>query len=584
MLLDRCKLVFIMLIISSLISVVQAQTNESEKLYKIFKKEREFRKTTNKMLVPCDWSNGISPISVEGQLAFLEGWKGILTEINAINRSKLDETDQVSYDMFRFIVEDAIAQIEFETYLIPIDSDSGFHIDYVYLVGRTKPETIEEFEAYIEQLAYFKSFATQHIELMRLGIQKGMTLPRIILDNYESGIDPHVVDNPSDSYFATPFKNMPTTFTEKEKHQIRDAAWAAIDTSIIAGYKMFSDFIKNEYRPAARTTLGATNLPKGKEYYQQRVNYYSTLDMTADEIFELGQQEVARIRKDMEAVIKEVNYDGSFAEFLNFLRTDQQFYCDTPECLLKEASYLSKKIDGVLPQYFGKLPRLSYGVEAVPAAIAPKYTTGRYSTGSAAEHRAGFYWVNTYNLPARPLYVLPALTLHEAVPGHHLQISLAEEIEGLPPFRTQTYLSAYGEGWALYCEWLGEEMGIYTTPYTRFGRMTYEMWRACRLVVDVGMHAKGWTRQEAVDFMASNTALSMHEVNTEIDRYIGWPAQALSYKIGELKIRELRQLAEEQLEDQFNLRDFHDLILKNGAVPLFILDKQVKDWIKSYKD
>lgn len=584
MLLDRCKLVFIMLIISSLISVVQAQTNESEKLYKIFKKEREFRKTTNKMLVPCDWSNGISPISVEGQLAFLEGWKGILTEINAINRSKLDETDQVSYDMFRFIVEDAIAQIEFETYLIPIDSDSGFHIDYVYLVGRTKPETIEEFEAYIEQLAYFKSFATQHIELMRLGIQKGMTLPRIILDNYESGIDPHVVDNPSDSYFATPFKNMPTTFTEKEKHQIRDAAWAAIDTSIIAGYKIFSDFIKNEYRPAARTTLGATNLPKGKEYYQQRVNYYSTLDMTADEIFELGQQEVARIRKDMEAVIKEVNYDGSFAEFLNFLRTDQQFYCDTPECLLKEASYLSKKIDGVLPQYFGKLPRLSYGVEAVPAAIAPKYTTGRYSTGSAAEHRAGFYWVNTYNLPARPLYVLPALTLHEAVPGHHLQISLAEEIEGLPPFRTQTYLSAYGEGWALYCEWLGEEMGIYTTPYTRFGRMTYEMWRACRLVVDVGMHAKGWTRQEAVDFMASNTALSMHEVNTEIDRYIGWPAQALSYKIGELKIRELRQLAEAKLGNRFNIRDFHDLILKNGAVPLFILDKQVKDWIKSYKD
>ncbi len=584
MLLDRCKLVFIMLIISSLISVVQAQTNESEKLYKIFKKEREFRKTTNKMLVPCDWSNGISPISVEGQLAFLEGWKGILTEINAINRSKLDETDQVSYDMFRFIVEDAIAQIEFETYLIPIDSDSGFHIDYVYLVGRTKPETIEEFEAYIEQLAYFKSFATQHIELMRLGIQKGMTLPRIILDNYESGIDPHVVDNPSDSYFATPFKNMPTTFTEKEKHQIRDAAWAAIDTSIIAGYKMFSDFIKNEYRPAARTTLGATNLPKGKEYYQQRVNYYSTLDMTADEIFELGQQEVARIRKDMEAVIKEVNYDGSFAEFLNFLRTDQQFYCDTPECLLKEASYLSKKIDGVLPQYFGKLPRLSYGVEAVPAAIAPKYTTGRYSTGSAAEHRAGFYWVNTYNLPARPLYVLPALTLHEAVPGHHLQISLAEEIEGLPPFRTQTYLSAYGEGWALYCEWLGEEMGIYTTPYTRFGRMTYEMWRACRLVVDVGMHAKGWTRQEAVDFMASNTALSMHEVNTEIDRYIGWPAQALSYKIGELKIRELRQLAEAKLGNRFNIRDFHDLILKNGSVPLFILEKQVRDWIKSYKD
>ncbi len=485
--------------------------------------------------------------------------------------------------MFRFIVEDAIAQIEFETYLVPIDSDSGFHIDYVYMVNGAKLETFEDYENYIERLAYFKSYTEQHIELMRLGIKKGMTLPKVILENYESGIDPHIVNNPSESYFGQPLTKIPDSFSEEDKQDLMARAWEAIDTSIIVGYKLFSDFIKNEYRPAARASIGATELPNGKDFYAQRVQYYATLNMTADDIFELGQQEVARIRKDMEAVIEEVEFEGSFADFLDFLRTDEQFYCKTSRELLLEASFLAKDIDGKLPPYFGKLPRLSYGVTHVPHAIAPKYTTGRYSPGSAHNHKAGFYWVNTYNLKARPLYVLPSLTMHEAVPGHHLQIALAEELEGLPDFRKHTYLSAYGEGWALYCEWLGEEMGVYTTPYTRFGRMTYEMWRACRLVVDVGMHAKGWTRQQAVDFMASNTALSLHEVNTEIDRYIGWPAQALSYKIGELKIRELRKKAEKQLGENFNIRDFHDLVLSNGAVPLFILEDLVNDSIESQK-
>ena len=303
--------------------------------------------------------------------------------------------------------------------------------------------------------------------------------------------------------------------------------------------------------------------------------------MTADEIFKTGEKEVARIRAQMEAVIKEVNFEGDFAEFLHFLRTDSQFYAKSPRGLLMEASFIAKKADGRLPRVFNKMPRLPYGVAPVPDAIAPKYTGGRYSPGSAADHRAGFYWVNTYKLESRPLYVLPALTLHEAVPGHHLQIALAEELENVPDFRKNTYLSCYGEGWALYCEWLGQELGMYDTPYEEFGRLTYEMWRACRLVVDVGIHSKGWTRDEAANFMASNTALSLHEVNTEIDRYIGWPGQALSYKIGELKIRELRKRAEEKLGDKFDIRAFHDVILSCGSVPLFILEDLVNEYIES---
>jgi len=285
----------------------------------------------------------------------------------------------------------------------------------------------------------------------------------------------------------------------------------------------------------------------------------------------------------MEEIIQEVEFNGNFADFLNFLRTDPQFYCDTPKCMLKEAAYLSKRIDGLLPNAFKKLPRLPYGVQPVPDAIAPKYTGGRYIPGSAANFKAGNYWVNTYDLKSRPLYVLPALTLHEAVPGHHLQISLAAEIKDLPKFRQHTYLSCYGEGWALYCEYLGEELGMYSTPYERFGRLTYEMWRACRLVVDTGIHSKGWSREKALNYLVSNTALSLHECNTEIDRYIGWPGQALSYKIGELKIKELRKRAEDKLGEKFDLRAFHDLILSQGSVPLFILEDMVNDWIGKLK-
>ena len=313
------------------------------------------------------------------------------------------------------------------------------------------------------------------------------------------------------------------------------------------------------------------------------MKHYTTTDLSAKQIHEIGLKEVARIRSEMQTIVDELKFDGDINDFIQFLRTDPQFYAQTPEDLIIVASYISKKMDAQLPKLFKKLPRTPYGVAPVPDAIAPKYTTGRYIS-PRRDDQPGYYWVNTYALDKRPLYALPALTLHEAVPGHHLQISLAAEMADLPEVRRSTYISAFGEGWGLYSEYLGLEVGIYDDPYDNFGRLSYEMWRACRLVVDTGMHMFGWSRQKALDYMLENTALSEHNVRTEIDRYISWPAQALSYKIGEIKIKELRALAEQELGKHFDLRDFHDALLANGSVPLFVLEENMQQFIADVKE
>ncbi len=511
-------------------------------------------------------------------------YKKTLADLSNVKKEGLDEQAQINFDLLKFILEDKVAMIEFEDYLVPLNAEGGWHTRFIVDNDRQRLTSVDDFEKYIEKLNAFKTYAAEQSSLMKKGMEKGRMAPYAILAGRENLVDGQLVEDPENSPFFKHFKDMPPSISKEEKTRLQTAAKEAIENSVIPAYRAFSKFWKEEYIPNAPKEIGISAQPNGREFYEQRVRYYTTLDMTPEEVYETGKKEVARIRKEMEAIIAEVGFEGSFAEFLHFLRTDGQFYAKTPEELLKEASYLSKRIDGILPRYFGKLPRNSYGVQPVPAAIAPTYTSGRYSGGSLAKGTAGNYWVNTYNLPARPLYALPSLTLHEAVPGHHLQISLAQEMENVPSFRKQTYLSAYGEGWALYCEWLGEEMGIYTTPYQHFGKLTYEMWRACRLVVDPGMHVFGMSRQEAIDFMSSNTALSLHECTTEIDRYIGWPGQAVSYKIGELKIRELRKMAEAELGDKFNLRDFHDLVLSNGAVPLFVLERMVDDWVDNFKE
>lgn len=362
-------------------------------------------------------------------------------------------------------------------------------------------------------------------------------------------------------------------YREKISIVMSDSVWPA--------YEELYDFFKGPYMAAAYEMPGISQVPNGAAYYEDRCDYFTTLDLHPDEIYETGLEEVKRIKALMEDIIKEVNFEGTFPEFVEMLRTDERFYAKSPAELLHRAAWLSKKAEGQLPRLFGQLYQIPFTVEPVPDEIAPTYTAGRYVHGSRKQDRAGIYWVNTYNLPARSLYNLPALTVHEAAPGHHLQTTIAAELEGIAPFRKSFYISAFGEGWGLYSEFLGEEMGMYEDPYDRFGRYTYEMWRACRLVVDVGLHYKGWTRQEALDYLASNTALSIHEVTTEIDRYIGWPGQAVSYKIGEITIKNLRKQAEEELGEDFEIKEFHHHILKNGSVPLPTLIREIEDWIAS---
>ena len=357
----------------------------------------------------------------------------------------------------------------------------------------------------------------------------------------------------------------------------------AVEKIVIPQFRKIKDFFETEYLPNTRTSIGVFNIPNGDKFYQNRINYYTTSsNYTADEIHQIGLDEVKRIKSEMYQIIDELNFKGSFSDFLNYLRTDQQFYPKSSEELLMRARDIAKRADEQLPKFFKRLPRKPYGVAPVPESIAPKYTAGRYVGTSKNSTSPGYYWVNTFDLSSRTLYTLPSLTVHEAVPGHHLQGSLNNELgDSIPNFRKNLYLSAYGEGWGLYSEYLADDMGLYTTLYEQFGKLTYEMWRACRLVVDTGIHSMGWTRLEAVNYMSSNTALSIHEVNTETDRYISWPGQALSYKIGELKIRSLLEKTKSKLGNKFDIRDFHEVILEHGTVTLSILEKRINDYIKN---
>jgi len=494
----------------------------------------------------------------------------LLSELDKIPQDDLSETELINYEMLEILMEDALFNLNYETHLMPLNAEGGFIIGMVYQTQNQRLETEDDVKSYFEKLENLPSYIDQKISFLSRGLKQNKKLPKVVVQNCINMLDQYLETPKEDLFIASPFKDL-------ENHS--EKGYQLVDTKVIPSFEKLKKYLSEDYLSNTKETIGISVNEGGKEYYEQRVRFYTTLDMTPKEIYDTGHAEVKRIRAEMEAIIAELAYEGSYADFLEFLRTDEQFYPKTEQEILSHASWLSKKAEEILPKYFTKLPRLPFTVNPVPAAIAPNYTTGRYSGGSMSRQQAGQYWVNTYNLPSRPLFVLPALTLHEAVPGHHLQISLANEMEDLPRFRN-TYLSAFGEGWGLYAEYLGKEAGIYTTPYEDFGRLTYEMWRACRLVVDPGMHYMGMTRDEAVEFMASNTALSIHEVNTEINRYIGWPGQAVSYKIGELKIRELRKKAEKELGDKFDIRTFHDKILSNGSIPLVTLERIIDLYIQ----
>jgi uncharacterized protein (DUF885 family) len=505
-----------------------------------------------------------------------------LDKLQQIDPSALTEQQQINYAILSYSLEDALSEYQYGAHMMPLTSESGFHSALAFMVSGTEFKTKQDYLDYLAKLKTVPAYMQQQTEWMKQGLATGMTQPKAVLAGFEQSILAFISKTPEQNVFYRPFHQKPEFIDIESWQALQSEAQQVVTLQLNPAYQQFYQFMVEQYLPGARDSIAASDWPKGRDYYQNRLEHYTTLKLTPEQVHQIGLDEVARIRAEMQTIITKVGFKGTFTEFIQFLRTDPQSYAKTPTELLKEASFIAKKIDAELPKYFKTLPRTPYGVAPVPAEIAPKYTTGRYA-GTNRDDRAGFYWVNTYALDRRPLYEMEALTLHEAVPGHHLQISLAREQTSLPEYRRNFYTSAFGEGWGLYAEYLGIEMGFYQDPYSDFGRLTYEMWRAARLVVDTGMHTMGWSRQQAIDFLASNTALSMHNVTTEIDRYISWPAQALSYKLGELTIKKLRKEAQQQLGHDFDLREFHDVVLRNGSVPLSILEQQVASYIQRKK-
>lgn len=521
------------------------------------------------------WSSN----SFEARTAHADSLQLFVNQLEAIADESLSEQEKISKAVMLINLRDQIDDVKYKMILIPFNAEGGFYNQLAYSLNRLPFKTVKDYEDYLAWLPNYQTVLEENMALMKKGMEEGIVAPEIIIQNTLDLLKPWAVDDYRQSAFYTPIANMPESISSEDKERILRQSEDVIG-KLLATYKTVQTFFANEYRAAAPEKPGIAFVPNGKEYYENRVRHYTTLPLSPDSIHALGLSEVARIRKGMDDVMKEVKFKGSYADFLQFLRTDKQFYPNSPQELLNYAAWLSKKAEGKLPRYFKTLYSLPFTVEPVPDNIAPTYTAGRYVSGSWESKRAGIYWVNTYDLKSRTLYTLPALTLHEAVPGHHLQGAIAAELKNIPAFRNRYYISAFGEGWALYCEYLGEEMGMYSTPYDLFGRYTYEMWRACRLVVDTGIHYKGWSREEALKYLGENTALSIHEVTTEIDRYIGWPGQALSYKVGELKIKDLRKKSETALGAKFDIASFHQVILQNGSIPLTQLEAQVDSYIK----
>lgn len=527
----------------------------------------------NRVEYPNDESGNLNPYGSFSLDAIEKRYRFYNTQYNtlaALPIAELNFQERINIELAKYSLQDELIYFRYKEYLNPIRTDGGFHVNVVPLQAPTF-NTVAQVKGFLNRLKFMPAYFREQTALMRQGLKQGISIPYAALSGFEKTYDDPIVKDAEQSVFFASFKNKPASVAENEWNDLKKEAKRLIADSVITAFRDLKNFFEKEYYPQTTKSLAATAFPNGKEYYRELVKYHTTTNMTPDDVFETGQKEVGRIRAAMENIIREVGFKGSFNEFLNFLRTDPRFYVTTPEQLLKEASFIAKKIDGNLPSLFGKLPRAPYGIKPVPDHLAPSWTAGRGGLGT--------YWVNTYNLPGRPLYNLEALTLHEAVPGHHLQQALTRELSDVPAFRRGFYVNAFGEGWGLYCEYLGTELGLYKDPYSRFGRLTYEMWRACRLVIDVGLHDKGWSREQAVKFLSENSALSLHEVNTEINRYIRWPGQALSYKIGELKILELRRRAEQTLKEKFDVRAFHDLLMSEGSLTLNLLEELVNNWI-----
>ncbi len=498
-------------------------------------------------------------------------WTDTLAHLGTLRVDALSPPEQVNFAIYKTQVENLLAGQVFREYEKPLNADSAFWSDLAGTARRSF-RTQKDYANYLSQLREFPRYFSEQIANMTAGLGRGFTPPAVTLVGRDSSIT--VVTDAASAEanpFYAPFKAFPAGTPVEEQARLRAAADSVIREAVVPAYASLLAFMRKSYVPGARSTLAAEALPDGKAYYQSKIREFTTLDLTPEQIHRIGLTEVAKIRAQMQEVMAETGFQGDFAAFLQFLRTDPQFYAKTPEELLMRAAWIAKEFDGKAKDYFGYLPRARFAIKPVPADLAPFYTGGRGGPG--------IYLVNTYNLPSRPLYVQAALTLHESAPGHAFQMPIALEHKDQPEFRQKYYISAYGEGWALYCERLGVEMGMYHTPYERFGMLTYQMWRAARLVVDTGVHAKGWTREAAQQFLHDNTALADHEIETEVDRYISWPGQALSYYLGEMTIETARAKAERELGGRFNLRAFHDTVLELGSVPLPVLDARIDRFI-----
>ena len=522
-------------------------------------------------------NNGrLDDVDAASQMRRLAYWNHVLADLAKVDPATLSPTARVDYAIYREQIGNLAAAQRFGQWQMPFNSDSAFWSDVGYQLGGDSLHTPGDVQHYLDRLGQVSTYIDQQIANMRLGMKRGFTVPRAVLDGRDVSIA--AVANQKDAddtSFFQPVKNLPATWPAAQREGFEAQARKTITDQVIPAYGRLLAFFHDEYVPHARTTLAAEAMPDGKAWYRQQIHEYTTLDLDPDTIHKTGLDQVAKIHQQMLATMAESGFKGSFPEFLAFLRSDPQFYAKTPDELLMRTAWVAKQVDGKLGQYFGLLPRQRFAIVPVPADIAPYYTSGRGG--------ADTYMVNTYDLPSRPLFAMPALTLHESMPGHALQLALAAEQKGQPAFRRDSYISAYGEGWALYAEYLGQEMGIYHTPYDKFGYLSYQMWRAARLVVDTGIHHEGWTRQQAIDYMTQNTALSQREIVNEVDRYISWPGQALSYELGYLRILALRHEAEQALGPKFDLRAFHDAVLELGSVPLPVLEDHVHAWIAKQK-
>ena len=506
-----------------------------------------------------------------------------LTVLRAIDRAKLAATDQLNYDLFRRNLTDALDESRFPGELMPVTQLGGVQQDVPSTIAQMPAGNVREYEDIVARLRAVPVLVNQTMVLLQRGLAAGLTPPRITLRDVPAQAQNMVVDDPLTSPLLTAFIRFPAEVPAADQQRLRGAAVAAYRDSVAPAFRRLSAFLRDTYVPGARTTTGIRDLPNGLAWYQVRARASTTTDLTPEQIHAIGLAEVKRIRGQMDSVIAASGFKGTFAEFVQFLRTDPRFYWTTPEDLIRASRELMKRIDPELTKLFGTLPRLPYGVSPIPSYAERSQTTAYYQPGSPLAHRPGTYFVNTYNLPARPKWEMEALSLHEAVPGHHLQIALGQELEDVPEFRRYGGYTAFVEGWGLYSESLGGELGLYTDPYSKFGQLTYEMWRAIRLVIDTGIHTMGWTREQAIDYFKANAAKTEHDITIEVDRYIVWPGQALAYKIGELKIKELRAYATTTLGSRFDVRAFHDQVLGAGAVPLDVLDARIRAWVASVR-